>query len=287
MGRGETTEAIRAAHRALAARPEDRAARAVLQEILAGTTAEDTESWTAAAKALVGLEKAHPAACRAVVDVLAPASRRALEIAQGRRAHIGMDIPIEWPAPDGAVTASVRAVVDAIDAGRSELVDRVRRALPLLKTRSPQTHAAVTEALRSCGAGYLEVLSRRARAVVVDGSNVAWYGCEETGRPRLEHLLTLRRELHVLGYFPLLLYIDAALLHQIDRREELERLIARGEVLVADPGTDADDRILREAQDLRCPVVTNDRMLEHDPEGRVPKLRFDLDVAGAAIHDPR
>ncbi len=202
------------------------------------------------------------------------------------RPGLDLDTPLSWPG-DGSATfqTSLREVIEAVDANRTELVQRVRRALALMKDTDVQTYRAVLRALARHGDPYRTVLVRPTHPAVVDGSNAAWQAPDSAGRPRLDNLLALRHELLGLGYFPLFVYVDAALPHQIDRRSDLERLVARGEVLVADPGTDADDAILRHARDLDGVVVSNDRMREHDPEDRVTKLRFEVGPDGASIRN--
>lgn len=275
---GRATESFALAARALLLAPHDSAARRAVAKALAAISPGDEAAWAAVRHRLRAVEKASPTAGQVLASLL-PATRA------GQAPHLlDLDTLVAWPEGGGAsFQASLREVIAAVDANQTEVVWRVRQALSRLKMENRQLHRAVLRVLRRYDDSYRSVLVRPTRPVVVDGSNVAWRAPEADGRPRLRHILTLRRELRGLGYFPILVYIDAALLHQIDQRPELEALAARGEVLVADPGTDADESILRHARKLGCVVVTNDRMVEHDLEDTVTKLRFEVGPEGAVI----
>lgn len=282
---GSAGQALRPAFAALALAPEDPGARRCLREVLAGLADRAEEVAPDVARSLHSLAQQSPAAHRAALALL-PEPFRSRQQAPA----LDLDTPIEWRNGQGTFRASLRAVIEAIDANRVEMVERVRAALAALRSQEPARYREIVAAVRQADRSYAYVLSGRSRPIVVDGSNVAWHRSDGSGlhagapmRPRLAHLETIRRELHGLGYFPVRLIVDAALIHQIDQRPQLERLVARGEVELADAGTDADEQILREARALGSAVVTNDRMLEHDPENKVRKLHFDVGPDGAAV----
>src|SRR4051794_30037927 len=63
--------------------------------------------------------------------------------------------------------------------------------------------------------------------VLIDGSNVAH--SSEGERAQLANILAVCERLREEGYEPLVL-VDAALRHQIDDRDEYERLVEKGEI---------------------------------------------------------
>lgn len=94
------------------------------------------------------------------------------------------------------------------------------------------------------------------RIAIVDGSNVA-YSTEGDG-PRLENIHLVCEKLREEGFKPIVV-VDAALRHEIDERQEYERLVDNGEIRQAPAGTDADYFILSFAEEMDARVVSNDR----------------------------
>lgn len=274
---GNLGEAVLFVCRALVCSPDHPEAHRCLEEVKRAASCRQGELPHAV---LRHLERAAQRAPRAR-ELL----RAVVASTQGREALcITLDTPVEWPQGRRSFTATPRWVLDAIDANRVEAVERAQKGLSMLRTHRPDVYAAVMARLNEHDPSYSRVLSGKTRPIIVDGSNVAWQGSEGGERPRLANLLGVRRELRAHGFFPIRTFIDAALVYQIDRRAELETLIGRGEILVADPGTDADEQILEDARSLRAAVVTNDRMEDHDREGRVPKVRFDIEPGGPVVH---
>ncbi len=121
---------------------------------------------------------------------------------------------------------------------------------------------------------------------IVDGSNVAY--STEGGGPRLENILLVREKLRTEGYKPIVV-VDAALRHQIDRKDDFERLVDDGSIKQAPPGTDADYFILSFARDLDASVVSNDRFKERRsafPEALERVIRYMI-VAGNVVLERR
>jgi hypothetical protein len=92
--------------------------------------------------------------------------------------------------------------------------------------------------------------------VVVDGSNVAH--SSEGEKPRLANIIAVCDKLREEGLEPLVV-VDAALRHQIDDRNEFERLVDEGVLRQAPAGTDADYFILSFARELDASIVSNDQ----------------------------
>ncbi|MGO8672823.1 MAG: NYN domain-containing protein [Capsulimonadaceae bacterium] len=193
-------------------------------------------------------------------------------------------LPLDIPT---AVTA--RAVVNAVNAGDTALIDLVRAALATIRNGDNSRFVMIQRAVADAAGGddaYLSPLLQRSRGhVVVDASNVAWHD-EASGigeRPRLAPLLQLRSTLLQRGYFPVHLVGDAPLPHTIDDPRRLREMMQRQEISLVMSGTDADEVLIREARRLHAPIVTNDYMADWDPEGTVHKIRFAIPASGPAF----
>jgi len=109
--------------------------------------------------------------------------------------------------------------------------------------------------------------------IVIDGSNVMhWTG----DTPRIEPVREVVRHLKRLGFTPGVIF-DANAGHLLEGRychdDAFGKLLGlpTDRVMVVDKGTPADPIILREAQDLKARVVTNDRY--RDWAERFPDIR--------------
>jgi hypothetical protein len=94
--------------------------------------------------------------------------------------------------------------------------------------------------------------------IVVDGSNIAYLETTKTGKPRVEAIEKVRARLTEMGYRPLVI-VDAALWHQVDDPDRLNRLIDQGVINQAPAGTDADVFVLETARRENTRVVTDDQ----------------------------
>ena len=176
------------------------------------------------------------------------------------------------------MTTSIRKIAEAVDSNDVQMVKFFRRALGKLDTG----RRSILENLAAYDGSCVEAISHAEKPILVDGSNVAWNGQD---KPRLRNILDLRAKLREAGYFPIYIYVDAALVYQIDQGTKLEELINKSCVISADSGAAADEAIIRHAMRLGCPVVTNDRMIEWDPYGEVTKCRFAIDASAVTIQD--
>lgn len=116
--------------------------------------------------------------------------------------------------------------------------------------------------------------------VVVDGSNVAYEEQTDDGKPKVENL-SLAIEALRKQYDPVIVIIDAALHHEIDEPDRLEKLIDDQTVRQAPAGTAADYFILRTAESLDADVLSNDRFRQYHKqwpwigERRIPYMIID------------
>ncbi len=183
---------------------------------------------------------------------------------------------------------TARRLADAVDAAQTGLVDAARSALTALGTSDPDTAARVWAALEAAATddpARLFALRRPPRgAAVVDCNNVAWFDQESLvhGSPRLRPILAMRRALWTRGFFPVVLYADATLPHEIDDKPALRRMRDRQEITLVDAGTTADEALLRVAKQMNALLITNDRMEDWDPEGEVRKVRYTISMTGEA-----
>lgn len=99
--------------------------------------------------------------------------------------------------------------------------------------------------------------------VLVDASNVAH--ATEGGEARLRNIQLVQEKLREEGFEPLIV-ADAALRHQIDNKDDYEKLIDDGKVHQAPAGTDADYFILSFARELEARILTNDRFRDRAQE---------------------
>jgi hypothetical protein len=121
---------------------------------------------------------------------------------------------------------------------------------------------------------------------IVDGSNVAY--ATEGERPVLANISLVCDRLQQEGYEAIVV-VDAALRHQIDERDEYERLVENGGIRQAPAGTDADYFILSFARELDAAVVSNDRFRDREkafPEALERIIRYMI-VAGEVVFERR
>lgn len=96
------------------------------------------------------------------------------------------------------------------------------------------------------------------KPIVVDGSNIAYLETTKDGKPRVEAIEKVRSQLEEMGYRPVVI-IDAALWHQVDDPDRLNRLIDQGVINQAPAGTDADVFVLETARREDAKIVTDDQ----------------------------
>ena len=198
---------------------------------------------------------------------------------------IGPDDPLPLKIGPG-LTTTARQLTEAVDCNSAALVEVARTELASLLNADPEIHARVWAALEQAASdepSRLLPLKRTPRGpIVADGSNVAWFDQESlvSGKPRLRHLLEMRRALRVRGFFPVVLYADANLPYFIDDPARLRTMRDRREITLVDAGTVADEVLLRMAKHLSAPLVTNDKMEDWDPDGEVPKVRYAISMGG-------
>lgn len=254
---------------------------------LAGFPAVNSEAVSAARLMLGRLRGTNPAAHGWLTEYVA--ARTPLgSVFMPPPGALGPDDPLPLALPIGRpVTA--RQLADAVDRAQTSLVDAARSALNALEAADAETYTRIWAALEQAASddfSRLLPLKRVPRgAAVVDGSNVAWFDQESLvqGHPRLRPLLAIRRALWAKGFFPVVLYADAPLPHEIDDKAALLRMRDRQELTLVDAGTAADIVLLRVAKQMNAPLITNDKMEDWDPERTVRKVRYTVSAGGEAL----
>jgi Zc3h12a-like Ribonuclease NYN domain len=101
--------------------------------------------------------------------------------------------------------------------------------------------------------------------VMVDASNVAHFGRRNDAKPSLEYIIKAEEALSKLGYEPVLI-ADASLRHEIDQKEEFNKLLDEDKIKQVPSGTTADHFILKMAEDEDAKILSNDVFREYNDE---------------------
>ena len=194
---------------------------------------------------------------------------------------------LRWNINGDRYSVSIAQATQSVDTNQEEAVFKMAESLKRLRRVDGGQFTAVVQRLREVGRYYAHVLTQSTMRVIVDGSNVAHAEKNRRGQAQLRNILAVRDELRALDFFPILIYADASLPYQIDQREELMRLANRGEIRFVPSGTSADDVIAREAKELGCYVVTNDRKLTHnlDPTWELQIVGFKIVEGQVTLED--
>jgi len=184
----------------------------------------------------------------------------------------------------GGIAVTARRLVQAIDRNEQAIVELTQEAL---KDKDKEEREKILLSVRAAADGdavYGRVLTPKFSrgAIVVDSSNVAWHGQEMLAQqqPRLEFILSIRRTLREMGYFPILLVADANLPYVINDSATVRKMVDEDQIQLVISGSDADEQILREAQRLHAPIVSNDYMADWDPEQRITKIQYSFTPDG-------
>lgn len=101
--------------------------------------------------------------------------------------------------------------------------------------------------------------------VIIDASNVAHFGKGRDGQPSLDNILEAIEALKGLGYEPFAI-ADAPLRHEIDKKEEFNKLLEEEKIQQVPSGTTADHFILKIAYDENAKILSNDVFREYNDE---------------------
>lgn len=278
---------VRCACSVLSRVPDHGRAKELLWEVIKRTHIHDEVRKSVVRKALRELRTGSPRTFAEISQRL----RRELPLLasdlEEPASPVSPDTQYEFSAGRQVKVMSVRDITRAIDRNDLKTVSFLRSALRQMKKPDPDSHAQIVTAANQLGDGYAAVLTsfQKIKPVVVDGSNVAHCAPARDGRARLENIRHIRAELRLHGYYPIYVYADAALRHQIDHPSDFDTMVEAGDIELAQPKADADGEILSRARRESCPIVTNDAMRDWDPESKVPKIRFRANSASVELLD--
>ena len=119
--------------------------------------------------------------------------------------------------------------------------------------------------------------------VIIDASNVAHFGKGKDGQPSLNNILKAVEALKGLGYEPFAI-ADAPLRHEIDKKEEFNKLLEEGKVQQVPSGTTADHFILKIAYEENAKILSNDIFREYNDEFKdIASKRIPYDIKDGEI----
>jgi hypothetical protein len=187
-----------------------------------------------------------------------------------------LDEIFEWRADGRPVKITPRAVRRLIDANDEDAIFPIMQALEALRSSDRSMHGKFLKRLSEAGNYYSRVLTESMTRVLVDASNVARHSPNRYGKGQLRHLLEMRDELRRLDCFPIIFVADASLPYFIDEATKFREMVMRGEITMANKGTEADEILAREARRTGAYVVTNDAKFFHkvSPDFEPPRITF-------------
>jgi hypothetical protein len=190
---------------------------------------------------------------------------------------------------------TARRIVRAVDHGEAQYIGQVRAGLRALRERGREGDAALAEALAATVTRIDPVAAcpllqkSEPRPIVVDASNVARHDPDPLALkppPRVAVLRQMRDYLLRRGWFPVVLIADANLRFHVDDKPGYLALVEAGIVQETPPGTVADAVLIREAQELGAPLVTNDRLADWgDAAARLHRYGFGFFPGGVTLTD--
>ena len=160
-------------------------------------------------------------------------------------------------------SCTVREIIRRIERGDESYIARVREGLELLLQQDDALALAIEACLRDSSSPWtlIPLHNHHWRAAVIDASNVARWNSGKAGDKSVSHASRIRavwQQLVQDGYFPVNIYADANLKHNVTDPEVLTHLIENGSLHITH-GEEADVVILKWASKHGAIVVTNDR----------------------------
>jgi hypothetical protein len=192
---------------------------------------------------------------------------------------------VEWPGPDGWEPLSASDLAAAVASSDVDLVERFRKWAATQRDETRQMVSQVIEGAAAYTPGARRVLMGSTRRVVVDGSNVAWWGRSPDAGPSLDNIRVVRQALFEQGYFPVEVLADASLPFQVRETDRLRQWELRGEIAFVEGRTNADETLVQEARRWECPIVTNDQLRDVDPDQRCSRIGFSLGPGGVVLDE--
>jgi hypothetical protein len=199
--------------------------------------------------------------------------------------HEHQRIEVKWQTPRGVETITASELAGAVARGDRDLVEQFRIWAANQHGESRQTALQAIEGANAFLPGARRALSGCTRRILVDGSNVAWFGCSVDGGPDPDNIRHVRQKLLEDGFFPVHVIGDAALPFQVSTPERILRWELCGEITLVEGRTDADEVLLQEARRWRCPIITNDQMRDLDPDGDCDRIGYSIGPGGVVLQE--
>jgi hypothetical protein len=160
-------------------------------------------------------------------------------------------------------SCTVREIIRRIERGDESYIERVREGLELLLQQDDALALAIEACLRDSASPWalIPLHNHHWRAAVIDASNIARWNSGKAGDKSVSHASRIKaiwQQLVLDGYFPVNIYADANLKHNVTDPDVLTQLIDHGSLHITH-GEEADRVILRWASKHAAIVVTNDR----------------------------
>jgi hypothetical protein len=117
---------------------------------------------------------------------------------------------------------------------------------------------------------------------VVHGNNVAYLELSR-GKPKVANLIAVRHALEKFGCRALI-WVDDTLVEEVDDPARLKALINEQTIRRLPAGADVDEFLLKTAQELSAPLISNERFSEY--QARFPWLserRVPLKIVGGNV----
>ena len=160
-------------------------------------------------------------------------------------------------------SCTVREIIRRIERGDAGYIARVREGQELLLQQDDAVALAIETCLRESSSPWalIPLQNHHWRAAVIDASNITRWNSGKAGDKSVSHASRIRsiwQQLVLDGYFPVNIYADANLKHNVTDPDVLTQLIDQGSLHITH-GEEADRVILRWACKHSAIVVTNDK----------------------------
>ncbi|MFM7187387.1 MAG: NYN domain-containing protein [Armatimonadota bacterium] len=160
-------------------------------------------------------------------------------------------------------SCTVREIIRRVERGDESYIARVREGLELLLEMDDSLALAIETCIRDSSSPWalVPLHNHHWRAAVIDASNVARWNSGKAGDKSVSHasrILAIWQQLVMDGYFPVNIYADANLRHNVMDPDVITQLQNQGSLHITH-GEEADVVILKWAGKHDAIVITNDR----------------------------
>lgn len=160
-------------------------------------------------------------------------------------------------------SCTVREIIRRVERGDESYIARVREGFELLLQLDDSLALAIETCIRDSSSPWalVPLHNHHWRAAVIDASNVARWNSGKAGDKSISHasrIMAIWQQLVMDGYFPVNIYADANLRHNVADPDVITQLQNQGSLHITH-GEEADVVILKWAGKHDAIVITNDR----------------------------